>query len=495
MNLPAELESTRRRVRGYAQEFGLDFFEVIFEVLSYEQMNEIAAYGGFPVRYPHWRWGMEYEHLSKSYSFGLHKIYEMVINNNPSYAYLLEANPLVDQKLVMAHVYGHSDFFKNSSWFAHTNRKMMDQMANHSTKVRRLIDRHGLERVENFIDACLSVEHLIDPHSVHVLRTRTEAPPADDDRPVVRRLSSKEYMRDYINPPEFLAAEERKILAAQEKQKRFPPEPQRDVLKFLLDNAPLEPWEAEVLSIIRDESYYFAPQAQTKIMNEGWAAYWHSRIMTQRALDDSELIDYADHHSGTLGGGSRRLNPYKLGIELFRDVEERWDRGRFGKEYDECTDVRERDNWDLKLHEGRQKIFEVRRVHNDVTFIDTFLTPEFCRRHRLFTYAYNQKTGAFHIADREFQEVKQKLLFQITNLGQPFIYVDDGNHQNRGELYLRHAHEGIDLKQDYAAETLRNLWLLWKRPVHIETVVDGSPKALGFDGSAFSESAPVPRPE
>ena len=121
MNLTPELERWRRVIHGHAREYGLDFFEVIYEILSYEEMNAIASYGGFPTRYPHWRFGMEHEQLSKSYAFGLHKIYEMVINNDPCYAYLLDANPVVDQKIVMAHVYGHSDFFKNNAWFAKTS--------------------------------------------------------------------------------------------------------------------------------------------------------------------------------------------------------------------------------------------------------------------------------------------------------------------------------------------------------------------------------------
>ena len=152
MNLPPELEKTRRVVRGYAQEFGLDFFEVVYEVLTYEQMNAIAAFGGFPTRYPHWRFGMEYEHLSKSYAYGLHRIYEMVINNDPCYAYLLEANPLVDQKLVMAHVYGHADFFTHNVYFAHTDRKMMDRMANHGTIIRKAMEQHGVSFGDAFID-------------------------------------------------------------------------------------------------------------------------------------------------------------------------------------------------------------------------------------------------------------------------------------------------------------------------------------------------------
>ena len=152
MSLPPHLEETRHEIMGYAKAYGLDFFETIFEILEYDQINQIAAYGGFPTRYPHWKFGMEYEQLSKSYSYGLSKIYEMVINNDPCYAYLLESNAEVDQKLVMAHVYGHCDFFKNNVFFSKTNRKMIDGMANHATRVRRHIERLGIEKVEAFIE-------------------------------------------------------------------------------------------------------------------------------------------------------------------------------------------------------------------------------------------------------------------------------------------------------------------------------------------------------
>src|SRR5438477_8636869 len=119
--LPQYLRVEQDKIQKIAATEGLDFFPIVFEILSYDQMNEIAAYGGFPNRYPHWRYGMEYERLAKSYEYGLSKIYEMVINNNPSYAYLLEGNSLTDQKLVMAHVYGHVDFFKNNFSFRATD--------------------------------------------------------------------------------------------------------------------------------------------------------------------------------------------------------------------------------------------------------------------------------------------------------------------------------------------------------------------------------------
>src|SRR5213594_4395917 len=145
MNLPSDLEQIRQEIEGFATEYQLDFYETIFEILDFKQLNEVASFMGFPNRFPHWRFGMEYEHLSKSYAHGLHKIYEMVINNNPCYAYLLEENAAVDQKIVMAHVYGHSDFFKNNVTFSKTNRKMVDEMANHATRVRRFMEKHTVE--------------------------------------------------------------------------------------------------------------------------------------------------------------------------------------------------------------------------------------------------------------------------------------------------------------------------------------------------------------
>ncbi len=489
MSLPPRLNDIKHEVEGYAREFGLDFFETIFEVLSYDEMNMVAAYGGFPSRYPHWRFGMEYEQLAKGYEYGLSKIYEMVINNDPCYAYLMEANAEVDQKLVMAHVYGHCDFFKNNFSFEKTHRKMMDEMANHATRVRRWIDRIGLDLVEDFIDRGLSLENLIDYFSPYIQRRPTPKQEAEEqqEQQVHGFKVEREYMQGFVNPKEYLEAQRKKIEDEKARAKRFPERPERDVLLFLLEHAPLERWEFDLLSIIREEAYYFAPQGQTKIMNEGWASYWHSTIMTQRALRDSEIIDYADHHSGTLGTRPGSVNPYKLGIELFRHIEDRWNKGRFGKEFDECDDLRERRAWDRKLGLGRQKIFEVRRHYNDVTFIDEFLTMDFALEQKLFVYGFNEKRNVWEIADREFKAVKEKLLHQLTNFGQPIIEVVDGNFENRAELCLAHKHDGTDLKMDYAHDTLRNVQTMWKRPVNLITKVDGKGVILRFDGKDHSE--------
>lgn len=490
MQLTPELEATRKQIESIAKDYGLDFFEVVYEMIDFETMNQIAAYDGFPVRYPHWRFGMEYNKLSKSYAYGLSKIYELVINTDPCYAYLMNCNRDVDQKTIMAHVYAHCDFFKNNACFAHTNRKMMDVMANHGSQVRQYIERYGEDNVENFLDTALSLENLIDFHTNHIQRLEKKPYGYDEDaidQTPNFRLRSKPHMEKYINPKEYIEEQERQYKEEQQRRKeKFPSEPYRDVLLFLMENAPLENWQVEILSIVRDEALYFAPQRATKIMNEGWASYWHSVIMTQRAATASEIVDFADLHSGTMAMSARQLNPYKIGLEIYRDIEERWNTGRFGREYEECTSYEEKRNWDKQLGLGRQKIFEVRKVYSDVMFLDEFLTMELCERLKLFTFEYNGSSEQYEIASRQYEDIKSKLLTSLTNFGEPAIEIVDANHDNRGELYLVHTHTGVDLKLDYAQDTLANLYKVWKRPTNLETIVDDRRKLLSFDGKEHS---------
>ena len=485
----------QQQMEGHARAYGLDFFTTIFEVVDADQLNAVAAYGGFPTRYPHWRFGMEFEQLNKGYSYGLQKIYELVINNDPCYAYLLGSNAMTDHKLVMAHVYGHCDFFKNNYWFSQTNRRMIDEMANHGNRIRDYMDRFGVEEVENFIDACLSIEDLIDIHSPFIKRRDDKpqyvfpgATEDDAEEPTGTRFQAKGYMDSFINPKEAIADEIEHLKRDLQKKEKFPSEPMRDVMLFVLESAPLKPWQRDVLSIIRDEAYYFAPQAQTKIMNEGWATYWHSTIMTRHGVSGADLVCYADHCAGTLAGSRTRLNPYKLGVELYRDIEDRWNRGAYGEEYEACDNYQQKRQWNKDTGQGRQKIFEVRRVHNDLTFIDEFLTLDFCRQHKLFSFGYNDESGYYEIESRQFAEVKQRLLFNLTNVGRPIIYVRDGNFRNRGELFLEHRYSGVELQANYAKDTLTNLYALWKRPVHIETVLSNATVVLSFDGREHTNS-------
>src|SRR5688572_14450798 len=224
--ISGQLRELQAEIQGYADEYRLDYFTQVFEIVDYRQMCEIASYTGFPVRYPHWRFGMEYDHMLKSHTYGLSKVYELVINTDPCYAYLLEGNSQVDQKLVMAHVYGHNDFFKNNYYFSRTDRRVIDVMANSASRVRRYMDRHGVSAVESFIDTVLSLDNLIDPwapfRDTQPKRKRDEQRVEDNDDEVrVGRLESvRGYLEDYVNPPSFIEAQKAKRKQQQEASKR-----------------------------------------------------------------------------------------------------------------------------------------------------------------------------------------------------------------------------------------------------------------------------------
>ena len=393
----ASLLALQHAVEAQAREEGLDVPEVVYELVDHRELNEIAAYGGFPVRDPHWRFGMEYDRLLKGHSYGLQRIYELVVNTQPVVAYLLRQNSPLEQKLVMAHVCGHADFFRHNAWFAHTDLNMLDVMAGHAARVRSLADQRGMELVEGFIDVVQSIDNLIDVSALARARGRPgNAPPLD----------------------------------------RAPPD--GDVLGHLLLRAPLAEWQQEILGLLRDEAYYFAPQMLTKIMNEGWASFWHSRLMTGSLLRDAEVVDYACQHAGAMGGDDGPMNPYKLGLELYRHLLAAGPAGSAG------ASGRGR---------GLDRLFEARAVHNDLTFVDSVLDEDFCRSRGLGQDA------------AECAAVRESLLASLTNGGQPVVRVVDSS----GDLELEHIWSGSELQLDQAEETLRNLHALWRRPVRLRT--------------------------
>jgi stage V sporulation protein R len=299
----------------------------------------------------------------------------------------------------------------------------------------------------------------------------------------VAKFKAKDYLDRWINPREKLEAEAKKRRDEADKVRHATPaRPTRDVLLYLLQHARLEDWQMDCLAIIREESYYFAPQGMTKVMNEGWASYWHSTLMTKHFVDARDVIDYADHHSGTVHMPPGNFNPYKIGLELFRDIEDRWNKGRFGKSYDESDSLGEKKSWDKGLGLGREKIFEVRRMYNDVNFIDEFMTPEFIEKHKFYQYGRDPHTGQLRIITRDPQRIKHTLLYHLTNHGRPFIYVLDGDYCSRGELYLAHKHNGQDLEIKFAVETLRNIYKIWQHPVHLQARIDDDMILFTFAG-------------
>jgi stage V sporulation protein R len=450
--LPDGLRAEVARIQGVAREHGLDFFEIVFEMLDARDVNALAAYGGFPVRYPSWRFGMDYERLEKGQRYGLSKIYELVINNDPAYAYLVRTNSDMEQKLVIAHVCGHADFFKHNVWFQPTERKMLDRMADHATRVREAIDRLGQDKVEMFLDRALALDNLVDPFLP--LREHMQNRRGDDARsgPIERARRSL----DAVMGGRGSAAAPGARAAAHSGP------PTYDVLGFLLERCELEPWQREILRLVREEAYYFLPQRMTKVMNEGWASLWHSRILTGGVLAPSEVVDFADCHSGATAAAPGQLNPYKLGIELWRHAEER--------------------GLDL---------FRLRRVHNDASFLDELADEEFAQKSSLFVFGRNSRTGRTEVLERDWKTVKEKLLQEFSWAGLPRIELVDDDHEGRGELALQHHHDGRDLELAAAGETLKTLAQLWRKPVHLYTLEEGAARHLSSDGKEVRLSEPA----
>jgi stage V sporulation protein R len=207
--------------------------------------------------------------------------------------------------------------------------------------------------------------------------------------------------------------------------------------------------------------------------------------MTKHILSDAEVVDYADHHSGTVATRPGQLNPYALGLQLWRHIEARWDRGQHGKAWLEIEDPATRARFDDGSMKGRAKMFEVRRTHNDVSFIDTFLTEDFVREHGMFTTHYDKRTKTWVVDSDEFKDIKRQVLSMISTRGAPRVFVIDANLNNRGELLLRHPHEGQDIQVEHAQRVLGNIALVWGRPVHLQTQLDNKNTTLSHDGKVL----------
>jgi stage V sporulation protein R len=451
-----ELEQATAEIWEIARGFGLDPFPVHFELVPPSIMYEFGAYG-LPGRFSHWTHGRAYQQIKTMYDYGLSKIYELVINADPAYAFLLENNTVLQNKLVVAHVLAHVDFFKNNAWFRRTNRAMVETVSVTAERLRQYEFEHGKAEVERLLDAVLSVQEHLDPG----LKPGTVAP--EPERAPKRRPGPYDdvfYLGD-DRRPEPPAPE-----------RRFPVEPQKDLLLFVAEHSPeLESWQRDVVQSIRAEQVYFYPQMQTKIMNEGWASFWHSRIIRELSLGEDEYVEFARLHAGVLAASRRSINPYYVGMKVFEDIERRWD---------EPTDE-EREKLGRHGGEGRAKVFEVRELENDSSFLRNYLTKELVED--LDLYLYKLEGDRWIIVEKDWEVVRDTILESMTNFGQPYIVVEDGDYRRSRELYLKHCYDGQELDVPYAEKTLRHVFQLWGRPVHLETVAEGKPAVLTFDGS------------
>lgn len=462
----ADLERGLEEIWEVAARFGLDPFPTRFEIVPASIMYEIGSYA-LPGRYSHWTFGKAYHKMKTMYDFGLSKIYEVVINSDPAYAFLLESNSLLQNKMVIAHVLGHVDFFKHNAYFSRTNRRMVDTASAHANRIYDYEFQYGRKVVEDFLDAVLSVEEHIDPDLF--IKRETEAP---EEKRAPARLPGKyddlfrdeELGRSAPPPPS-------------EPKRREPLAPERDLLLFLMKNSPvLEPWQRDIIAMVHDEMEYFLPQMQTKIMNEGWASYWHSRIMRELDLADDDFLQFAEMHSGVVSPHKGSLNPYYLGYKIFEDIFKRWD--------DPSEEARKLFN--RAGREGQQKIFEVREIDNDISFLRNYLTRDLCEELDLFVYQL-EDGDEWTVTEKRWEQVRDTLVSNMTHFGLPSVEVTDDDHNKNRELFLTHRHEGVDLDLGQARKVLEHLQALWGRTVHLATVHDADPLVLHYNGSDHTE--------
>ncbi len=275
------------------------------------------------------------------------------------------------------------------------------------------------------------------------------------------------------------------------KPRKFPPEPDKDLMGFLCDHSrDLEKWQRDILNMIREEMIYFIPQMRTKIINEGWASFWHERIMNDLPLTPQEHLEFRRLHSSVLSPGSKMsINPYYVGYNILRDIERRWN----GEEDQDFPET----NWhDEKLTrptgEGLKKLFEARTDECDTTFLRKYLTQGLVENLDMYTYRLQELHGEqmWVVQETDWRHVRDTLIDGMTNFGIPVIRVEDADYLHRGELLLTHAYDGKPLDQDYTSRTLKNIQFLCKRPVHLQTIRDDKPILLSHDGDNFTESAP-----
>jgi stage V sporulation protein R len=469
-----ELEEAIDRIWEIAAKFGLDPFPVHYEIVPATVMYEVGSYA-LPGRYSHWTFGKAYHRMKMMYDFGLSKIYEVVINANPAYGFLLETNSPTQNKLVIAHVLGHVDFFKNNVYFSRTNRRMVDEAALHSRRMSEYEFTYGRKVVEQFLDAVLSIEEHVDPNFF----IRKESREKDKDKRAKERSKRKEGRYDDLFSEDELNIHDEGAGDQDYEEGRKPSleQPEKDLLYFIMKNSNiLEDWQRDVIAMLHQEMEYFIPQMQTKIMNEGWASIWHSRIMREMDLPTSEHLEFAELHAGVVSPHKGQLNPYHLGYKIFEEIEKRWN---------EPT-KEERERFGRVGGEGRDKMFEVRELDNDISFLRNYLTEQLCEDLDLFVYELVDEEE-WTITEKKWERVRDRLVANMTNFGFPYIEVVDGDYDGNRELYLKHRHEGVDLDTKYARKTLEYVHKLWGRDVHLETIMDGEPTVMHYDGKEHDE--------
>ncbi|MCG1022558.1 SpoVR family protein [Sutcliffiella horikoshii] len=446
-----------------AKGFGLDFYPMRYEICPADIIYTFGAYG-MPTRFSHWSFGKQFHKMKLHYDLGLSKIYELVINSNPCYAFLLDTNSLIQNKLIVAHVLAHCDFFKNNCRFQNTNRDMVESMAATAERIKQYEHDYGKREVEDFLNAVLAIQEHIDPSLVRSkLAWSMEDMEEEEEAP--KKVSQYDDLWNLDNRSKPKAVPKKR-------KKKFPPQPEKDILLFIEQySSELEDWQRDILTMMREEMLYFWPQMETKIMNEGWASYWHQRILREMDLTSDEALEYAKLNAGVVQPSKTSINPYYLGIKIFEDIEER---------YNNPTEAMKRDG--VVPGSGREKMFEVREVESDISFLRNYLNKDLVMREDMYLF---QKQGKdYKIVDKAWEGVRDQLVNMRVNGGFPYITVNDGDYLRAGELYLKHWFEGIELDLKYLEKVMPYIFQIWGRPVHMESVIETKNVLFTYDGKS-----------
>ncbi|WP_251552181.1 SpoVR family protein [Neobacillus muris] len=457
------LEYAISEITEIASGFGLDYYPMRYEICPAEIIYTFGAYG-MPTRFSHWSFGKQFYKMKLHYDLGLSKIYELVINSNPCYAFLLDSNSLIQNKLIVAHVLAHCDFFKNNVRFQNTKRDMVESMAATAERIHQYEIQYGKKEVERFLDAVLSIDEHIDPSLMRPkLAWSMEDEEEEEENPHVVTPYDDLWNLDQKEKPE------RKL----PRKKKFPPRPEKDLLLFIeMYSRELEEWQRDILTMMREEMLYFWPQRETKIMNEGWASYWHQRILREMNLTSGEAIEFAKLNAGVVQPSRTGINPYYLGLKIFEDIEERYNNPN--------EEMKQRG---VKPNSGREKIFEVREIESDISFLRNYLTKDLVMREDMYLF---QKQGRdYKVVDKEWEHIRDQLVNMRVNGGFPYITVNDGDYLKNGELYLKHWYEGVELDVKYLEKVLPYVHQLWGRTVHMETAIEDRPMLFTYDGKGI----------
>ncbi|MDI9499985.1 MAG: SpoVR family protein [Bacillota bacterium] len=444
-----ELEKWSRQIEEIAEESGLDCYEQEFWLVSYEEMMSYEAYSGMPSHYPHWSYGKAYERIRTLNKYNLSGLpYEIVINSNPCIAYLMKDNSLLLQILTMAHVYAHNDFFKNNRLFRLGTRAehTVEMFKNHAERVRDYVKDPSI--------GCIEVERVL--NAAHALRYQCERIigikklQADELRERVKSSNKR-------SASDFPLLEPKPTYTDEPDLRRLPLEPEEDLLFFISTYGRLEPWQKDIIDIVREETRYFIPQIETKIINEGWASFWHYMILKKLGLPQKLYFEFLRRHNQIIKPYEGRINPYFLGFKIFMDLYEKNDG-------------------------NTQKIFEVRSVERDETFIRRYLTKELCAELKLFEY---EKHGSEYVVsevadDKGWMKIRNTIASSTGFGSLPVVRVIDWN-QKENTLLLEHMYDGRELDLQYANETLKHLVDLWEGRVILNTVAEGKKKSIMCD--------------